>query len=102
MRDLAGRVGKFRIVCTACDFHTEYEFEDLESAAKVANAHRAENPEHPDNSILVFARKTSGLLCHGHMRSKRRTAQENRARFGEYRALNFSGFICCEFGRRRH
>jgi hypothetical protein len=79
MRDLAERVGKFRIVCTVCDFHTEYEFEDLESAAKVATAHRAENPEHPDNSILVITRKTSGRLCHGHMRSKSRTAQENRA-----------------------
>lgn len=77
MRDLTERIGKFRIVCTVCDFRTEYEFEDLESAVKVAEAHRAENPEHPDNAILVVTRKTSGMLCHGHMRSKSRTAQAN-------------------------
>lgn len=74
MRDLTERVGKFRIVCTACDFYTEYECEDLDSAVIVAKAHRAENPKHPDNAILVVTLKTSGMHCHGHMRSKRRTA----------------------------
>jgi hypothetical protein len=74
MKDLTERVGKFRIVCTVCDFHTEYELEDQESAVRVAKAHREENPEHPDNAIIVITRKTSGIICYAHIRRKRRTA----------------------------
>lgn len=73
MIDQTKRAGKFRVVCTACDFCTEYDFGSLELAVEEAEAHRAKNPEHPDNAILVVTRKTSGMLCHGHMRSRRGT-----------------------------
>jgi hypothetical protein len=79
VRDATEGMGKFRIVSTVCDFYTEYQFEDLESAVNVAKAHRAENPEHPDNAILVFKRKKSGMLCHGRMRNRRRKARANSA-----------------------
>ena len=79
MIDLTEHIGRFRIICTVCDFHTEYEFENLEAAVKVAEAHRAENPEHPKGAVLVFTPATTGSLCHGHMRSKRRRTEANSA-----------------------
>jgi hypothetical protein len=66
MRDLTERVGKFRIVCTVCDFRTEYGFEDLESAVKVAEAHKAQNPEDPDNTIYCHPKDNRYALPRPH------------------------------------